>query len=354
MKKDNYRVLGVMSGTSLDGIDIAAIEFKLKGSWKYEIVHATTIPYSKDWVARLRGGVGLVASDLKYLNNDYTLYLGKVLGTYINANNFDAIDAICSHGHTIFHQPENGITLQIGNGQEIANLTSQKVVCDFRTQDVELGGQGAPLVPIGDKLLFSNYDYCLNLGGFANISFNENDKRLAYDVCPVNIVLNHYVNKLNLPYDDGGKIAASGNFNKDLFNELNSLPYYSEAFPKSLGLEWVQKHIFPIINKYNDEVATILHTFVKHVAYQLALNFKENTSVLVTGGGAYNTFLINELKKQKKITVTIPKNTLVEFKEALIFGFLGVLRLRNEVNVLSSVTGAKKDHCSGTIFDPNS
>lgn len=354
MKKDNYRVLGVMSGTSLDGIDIAAIEFKLKGSWKYEIVHATTIPYSKDWVARLRDGVGLVASDLKYLNNDYTLYLGKVLGTYINANNFDAIDAICSHGHTIFHQPENGITLQIGNGQEIANLTSQKVVCDFRTQDVELGGQGAPLVPIGDKLLFSNYDYCLNLGGFANISFNENDKRLAYDVCPVNIVLNHYVNKLNLPYDDDGKIAASGNFNKDLFNELNSLPYYSEAFPKSLGLEWVQKHIFPIINKYNDEVTTILHTFVKHVAYQLALNFKENTSVLVTGGGAYNTFLINELKKQKKLTVTIPKNTLVEFKEALIFGFLGVLRLRNEVNVLSSVTGAKKDHCSGTIFNPNS
>lgn len=354
MKKDNYRVLGVMSGTSLDGIDIAAIEFKLKGSWMYEIVHATTIPYSKGWEARLRDGVDLEESGLKTLNTDYTLHLGNILSSYIDDNSLNDLDAICSHGHTILHEPSKGVTLQIGNLQEIANLTNQQVICDFRTQDVALGGQGAPLVPIGDKLLFSNYDYCLNLGGFANISFEEKNTRLAYDVCPVNIVLNHYVNKLNLPYDDGGKIAASGGFNQTLFDELNSLSYYSEAFPKSLGLEWVQQYVFPLIDKYDDEVATILHTFVKHVAHQLVLNFKENTSILVTGGGAYNTFLMNELKKQKNLVVKIPENTLVEFKEALIFGFLGVLRLRNEVNVLSSVTGARKDHSSGKIFNPKS
>lgn len=352
MNKNIYHIIGLMSGTSLDGIDLIYVKFDVSKGYTFEILNAETVSYSAKWVESLRNAIHQDQQTVATLGLAYGKFLGETINTFIAKNKIETIDFIASHGHTIFHKPEEGYTLQIGDGQTIANITNQQVICDFRTEDVTLGGQGAPLVPIGDKLLFNNYDYCLNLGGFANISFEKNNQRLAYDICPVNIVLNHYVNTLNLPYDDGGKIAASGSFNEALFNELNGLPYYSEAFPKSLGLEWVQAHVFPMIDSYNLEISTILHTFVKHVAYQLALNFKENSSILVTGGGAYNTFLINELKQEKSLTVKIPENKLVDFKEALIFALLGLLKSQKRVNVLSSVTGASKDHSSGKIFYP--
>jgi anhydro-N-acetylmuramic acid kinase len=236
----------------------------------------------------------------------------------------------------------------------LAALLGQTVVCDFRVQDVALGGQGAPLVPIGDKLLFSDYDFCLNLGGFANISTDNDTDRIAYDVCPVNIVLNRYVEQLGLNYDDEGKIASTGTINEELFEKLNDLEFYKANYPKSLGLEWVDKNIFPLIDAFQLEIQDVLKTFVEHIAVQLAseINKKSHASVLVTGGGVYSTYLVNRLEAYSKNEIIIPSKAIIEFKEALIFGFLGVLKLRNEVNCLKSVTGASQNHCSGKIYLP--
>jgi anhydro-N-acetylmuramic acid kinase len=246
------------------------------------------------------------------------------------------------------------MTYQIGNMPHLAVLLGQTVVCDFRVQDVALGGQGAPLVPIGDKLLFSDYDFCLNLGGFANISTDNDTDRIAYDVCPVNIVLNRYVEQLGLNYDDEGKIASTGTINEELLEKLNDLEFYKANYPKSLGLEWVDKNIFPLIDAFQLEIQDVLKTFVEHIAVQLAseINKKSHASVLVTGGGVYNTYLMNRLEAYSKNEIMIPSKAIIEFKEALIFGFLGVLKLRNEVNCLKSVTGASQNHCSGKIYLP--
>ena len=225
------------------------------------------------------------------------------------------------------------------------------MILEFK--DVEFGGQGAPLVPIGDRLLFENYDYCLNLGGFANISFENHSERVAYDICPVNIVLNYYVSKLNLEYDDKGKIASKGEIHEELLANLNKLTFYAKNPPKSLGLEWVETHIFPLIESFNLKTEAILRTFVEHVAIQITSTLnREETSILITGGGAYNDFLIGRIKELSDSKIIIPENEILEFKEALIFGLLGVLKERNEVNCLMSVTGAKRDHSSGKILIP--
>ncbi len=354
MKSKNYNVIGVMSGTSLDGIDLAYIAFAKMDTWNYIIHKAVTIPYPETWKQRLQNGVSLCEKDLLRLNKEYTQYLGEIIKSFINSINgisaFAGIDAVCSHGHTILHQPEKGITLQIGNLPELANHIKTTVVCDFRVQDVALGGQGAPLVPIGDQLLFSEYDYCLNLGGFANVSFEEKNQRIAFDICPVNIVLNALAEKLGAPYDKGGKMAANGNLISKLLEELNALEFYKLQPPKSLGLEWVQKHIFPLLEKTEATTEDLLHTFTEHIAIKLANTFKENTSVLVTGGGTYNWYLLERLKNHKKINLVLPSKVLIEYKEALVFGLLGVLKMCGEVNCLASVTGAERDHSSGKIF----
>ncbi len=217
-------------------------------------------------------------------------------------------------------------------------------------QDVALGGQGAPLVPVGDSLLFSEYDYCLNLGGFANCSFEENGKRIAYDICPLNIVLNALAEQLDLPYDDKGEIARNGTVDINVLDVLNTLQFYKLQPPKSLGLEWVEQFIVPIIKKAKISAEDAIATFTEHVAIQLAKQFREGSSVLVTGGGAYNDYLLERVKFHNKIDITIPNTQLIEFKEALVFGLLGVLRLRDEVNCLASVTGASQNHSSGKIF----
>ena len=353
MFKENYNVIGVMSGTSLDGVDLAYIKFNNSGRWTFEIFQSETVSYSEEWLNKLKNAIHFNPTELEELSIDYTKLLSSIISEFISKHQLTEIDAVCSHGHTILHQPQNGFTLQIGNLPMIRDLVNQTIVCDFRVQDVQLGGQGAPLVPIGDKLLFSEYDYCLNLGGFSNVSFNENGNRIAFDISPVNTVLNSYANELGFPYDDAGNFAKSGNINQDLLQQLNDLEFYALPYPKSLGMEFVNAKIFPLINSYSIDVKDKLSTFVEHIAIQIAkICSKSNTKLFITGGGAYNQFLIERLRNYLATTeVVIPDDKIIQFKEALIFGFLGVLRLRGEINVLSSVTGASRNHSSGVVFN---
>ena len=363
MRRKQFRVLGVMSGTSLDGIDLAYLAFTKGKGWEASILKAGTIPYSQKWVEALKTSAELSRPDIAALDEHYTDYLAEVIQQFIQKNKIEKLDAVCSHGHTVLHQPEKGFTVQIGNLPKLATMLQQKVVCDFRVQDVKLGGQGAPLVPIGDRLLFSDYDYCLNLGGFANISREveiefefeaENESnRIAYDICPVNTVLNEYASRLGFAFDRDGAIARNAEVNQNLLKELNSLSFYQQKPPKSLGIEWVNSVIFPILEKSESTSEEIIATFTEHVAVQLSENIQHYSSqkVLVTGGGAFNTYLIELLQQKTKAQIILPQKNLIEFKEALIFGFLGVLRLENEINVLASVTGASKNHSSGKIFE---
>lgn len=355
MFKDSYQVVGVMSGTSLDGIDLAQLYFSVEnGIWNYQIGNCKTVSYSSDWLNKLKLAIHYSNKELQNLNKDYTQYLGLIIHHFIQENAIKTLDAVCSHGHTILHQPQNGLTLQIGNLPEIAHITNQTVVCDFRVQDVELGGQGAPLVPIGDSILFSEYNYCLNLGGFSNVSFEENGKRIAFDISPVNTVLNFYANKIGFDYDDKGEIARSGKISQILFKKLNQIDFYHTKHPKSLGMEFVNSVIIPLMNSFSISIEDKLATFIEHIAFQIALALPKKTGkILITGGGAYHLFLLERLKNYlSEMQVLVPDSKTVEFKEALIFGLLGILRLRNENNIMSSVTGSKHDHCSGFVYKP--
>ncbi|WP_366140785.1 anhydro-N-acetylmuramic acid kinase [uncultured Algibacter sp.] len=349
-----YNVIGVMSGTSLDGLDLIYVSFKFDKKWQFKINSYKTVEYNKKWKVTLTTLVDLTSEELEEVDNDYTKYLAKEIRQFIEETKIDKLDVVSSHGHTALHKPDEGITYQIGNKAILSKLLGEVVVCDFRVQDVLLGGQGAPLVPIGDKLLFSAYEFCLNLGGFANISFDKSSHRIAYDICPVNIVLNHYIKTLGFDYDDEGQMASTGKINTNLLKKLNELTFYEEAHPKSLGLEWVSLNIFPLIDSYKLEVIDILRTFIEHIAIQIAsaINDNKKGSVLVTGGGVYNKFLMKRIKTLSEIKTIVPSRKIIEFKEALIFAFLGVLKLRNEVNCLKSVTGAVNDHSSGNIFYP--
>ena len=356
-----YNVIGLMSGTSLDGVDIAYCRFTLEnGRWIYEIIHAETIPYSSVWKQTLLSMEKTDAITFQQTHVDYGFYLGRLVSDFVKRYKCKA-DFVSSHGHTIFHQPEKKLTVQIGAGSAIAAECNLSVVCDFRSLDVALGGQGAPLVPVGDMLLFSEFDFCMNLGGFANVSYNlaSSDsegagKRLAYDICPVNIVMNAVCEKIGLEYDNGGILASGGIVNEQLLKELNRLSFYRLPLdsPKSLGKEWVIKNIDPILKKYNVNERDILRTFCEHIAFQIAqsLNNKPHGRLLTTGGGVYNSFLIELIKKQLIHQVIIPEKKTIEFKEALIFAFLGVLRIRNEINCLKSVTGARQDSVGGGMY----
>jgi anhydro-N-acetylmuramic acid kinase len=355
MIKESYNVVGVMSGTSLDGTDLAHIVLKVtNGVWDYEILEAVTVPYSDIWVQRLKAAIDYSDNELTVLNDEYTILVAALINNFIVNNHITDLDAVCSHGHTILHRPQDGVTLQIGNLPQIAALTGQRVVCDFRVADVALGGQGAPLVPIGDRLLFADYTYCLNLGGFSNISFEENHTRIAFDICPVNTVLNYYANQLGFDYDDGGNIAAAATINAGLLTVLNALGFYKEPYPKSLGFEFVKQTVLPLIESYTITPQDKLATFTEHVAMQIANTINQiglQGSLLITGGGAYNTLLVQRIQALlPNLTVTVPNDKTIQFKEALIFALLGVLKLRNEVNVLGSVTGAPHDHSAGSVY----
>lgn len=350
MLEDCFYVIGMMSGTSLDGIDLVYTKFEKDNFTNFQIIHSDTISYTNEWRNTLQEAIHYSPFKLKELDVLYGDLIGGVINNFIEKKIIDKVDFIASHGHTIIHQPDKGITLQIGNGQTIANKTGIKVVCDFRSQDVRLGGQGAPLVPIGDKLLFADYEYCVNLGGFANLSFEEKGKRIAYDICPVNIVLNFYARKLGVEYDNKGRLALKGELNEELLRKLNALSFYNNKPPKSLGLEWVQENIFPLIDKEEQNIPVILRTFTEHAAIQIGRQLKKNTKVLYTGGGVFNTFLMERIEFYTKQRVVLREKQLIDYKEALIFAFLGVLRIENQVNCLSSVTGAREDHSSGVIF----
>jgi anhydro-N-acetylmuramic acid kinase len=350
MDEKEIFAIGVMSGTSLDGIDLVYIKFLKSTDTSFEILQAKTVAYSKEWKQLLQQALHFSTDELLDLDTKYGKYLGTIIQDFMQQYKIKNIHFIASHGHTVLHEPQKAITLQIGSGEEIAKITKQKVVCDFRTQDVKLGGQGAPLVPIGDELLFSEYDFCLNLGGFSNVSYRKEGERIAFDICPVNIVLNFYANKIDLEFDASGKIAAEGKINVALLEKLNALKFYETAPPKSLGLEWVQKEIFPLIDAHEASVSSILSTFVEHIAFQISKIIKDSNSVLITGGGVFNSFLMERIEVHSNVKMGRSSDALINYKEALIFAFLGMLKIDNQVNCLKSVTGARKNHSSGVIF----
>lgn len=341
-----------MSGTSLDGLDIAFCEFVEEvGTWTYKIQCAETIPYTTEWKTALSVIGSGSAADFVTTDVEYGHLTGRLTRDFIERNNIRA-DFIASHGHTVFHQPERKITSQVGRGSAIAAETGLPVVCDFRSKDVALGGQGAPLVPIGDDLLFHEFDFCLNIGGFANISFQSGGKRIAYDVCPANILLNQLALQEGFDYDPEGRMAAGGIVDKILLDTLNLLPYYMQPFPKSLGREWVVQHILPLLNSSGLPVRDLLATICEHIAIQVAASAgqKNGNRLLITGGGAFNAFLVSRIRHHATPEIIIPDAPTINFKEALIFAFLGVLRWRNEPNCLRSVTGALADSSGGAIY----
>lgn len=345
--------IGIMSGTSLDGVDIAFCQFSGNfDSTGWKISMAETIPYAKVWREKLSKAPDLSADDLIKLDFEYGRMLGSLAKSFITRHQIEP-DFIASHGHTIFHQPQKGYTLQIGHGAALAAESQHKVICDFRSLDVALGGQGAPLVPIGDRLLFGEYAACLNLGGFSNVSFENNGKRVAFDICPVNIALNHFTQMLGYDFDKGGQIAKSGKLNKKLFEKLNTLDYYQQSPPKSLGREWLEKVFLPVIESSNPEIPEILNTLTEHIARQIHESTKDMVQgkILITGGGAENLHLISRIKTYSNHEIVIPDKKLTHFKEALIFALLGYLRLKNQVNTLASVTGASRDSSGGTIYE---
>ena len=348
------KVIGLMSGTSLDGLDIACCTFAENNKkWNYQIVAAETIKYDASWKARLDSLTTATAYELASTHAEFGRYMGEQVKQFIAKNKL-AVNFISSHGHTVFHQPEKRITFQIGSGAAIAAECKLPVVCDFRTTDVALGGQGAPLVPIGDRLLFPDYDYCLNLGGLANISFQQKKDRIAFDICPVNIVLNDICRKIGKEFDNKGQIARSGVLNTALLKELNNLGYYKKSrnIPKSLGKEWVVETTLPLLKKYNLPANDLLRTFVEHIAIQIKNTLEKSRikKILVTGGGTYNNFLIENIRIHTKHLLIIPDKKIIDFKEALIFAFLGVLRMREEINSLNSVTGASQNSTGGCIY----
>ncbi len=348
-----------MSGTSLDGLDLCYCHIlKEKGKWSFKIIETKSVSYTPDMQSKLKNSIYLKADELLSLHNIYGNWLGQQAKQFISDKKID-LDFIASHGHTAHHQPENGLTFQIGSGQHLANESGCKVICDFRTNDVALNGQGAPLVPIGDELFFGEYDFCLNLGGISNISLKRKGKRIAYDIGLANMILNYITRKIDLDYDKGGELAASGRINQTMLDQLNSLKYYALPSPKSIGYEWFVEEVVPIVDRTNDTVENLLHTAIDHicekVAQQIKLNSsKEKNTVFVTGGGGLNHFLIEILKEKlgESTQVVVPEKELIEFKEAVVFALMGALRMEQEINILKSVTGAKRDSSSGVVYLP--
>lgn len=344
--------IGIMSGTSLDGLDLCCAEFGFDNKWDYKIIATEFVPYDANWRQSLTNAHLLSQEKLDSLHKDFGQFTANCVNAFLDSSQLPKPDLICSHGHTVFHDPANEITLQIGDGEIIAREIGITCVSDFRSEDVTLGGQGAPLVPIGDELLFSDFEACLNLGGFSNISYQEGDERRAFDICPVNIILNPLANKLGKEYDENGDIARSGTIDQELLDNLNSLPLYSQSPRPSLAREWIEQSVLPLVDGSGASLQNKIATATEHAAQQIALVINQKAKhgrVIVTGGGAKNKFLIERLSALSEAEIVIPEPEIVDFKEALIFAFLGVLKWHNQINVLRSVTGANRDSSSGTI-----
>ena len=348
-----YRVIGLMSGTSLDGIDLAYCYFiRSNNNWSFELVHEKSIDYSEKWRRKL-SNLFFNKDKLDSVELEYSDFISNQINLFINEFKIK-VDYISSHGHTIFHQPKARYTKQIGRGDIIANKTSLPVISNFREQDILLGGQGAPLVPFGDSVLFSSYDSCLNLGGFSNISYIKKGKILAHDICPINIVFNELSNKIGYKFDKDGFNASIGMVNQDLLNHLNSIDYYSSLAPKSLSKEWIERVFNPILNRFQISAFDLMRTCSEHFVLQInnTLNVLNISNCLLTGGGVFNKFFIKKLTLGSDVNLIIPEREVIIFKEAIIFSFLGLLRAHDMINCFSSVTGASKDHSCGELFFP--
>jgi anhydro-N-acetylmuramic acid kinase len=349
-----YKVIGLMSGTSLDGVDIACCTFTVDGGWKFTIERAETITYTPAWRKKLSEAHTLSAEELLALDVAYGKYLGELVVTFIKKQKVRGVHFIASHGHTVFHQPKNGFTLQIGNGNAIHAATNLPVICDFRSLDVIRGGQGAPLVPAGDKILFAEYDSCLNLGGIANLSHEHKKNRTAFDVCFLNMGLNYLAQQAGKKYDAAGGMASNGEVNITLLKKLDKVYAKIKAKRPSLGRELFEKEIQSLLADKKISIKDKLRTFTESAAKEIVvalLEIGKNKTVLCTGGGALNTFLIYRMVELSgdDLTFVIPEPDILHFKEALVFALLGVLRIRNEANCLKNVTGASQDSSSGVM-----
>lgn len=346
-----YSVIGVMSGTSCDGLDLAYCSFYKTNKWNYKIVIVKTYSYTEEWKKKFDEAKTLNIIEFLKLHKEYGYYIGQIINSFLREYRLPKPDLISSHGHTIFHQPEIKFNFQLGDSNIIAAETQITTVSDFRTLDIVSGGQGAPLVPIGDMFLFSKFDFCLNLGGFANMSYDLKETPKAYDICACNLITNYLSQKKGFDFDKSGEIGKKGNINQNLLDELNNLEYFNQLPPKSLGKEWLVEKVIPIIEKEKISVEDKLRTVYEHIAIQIDKSTlsSEKKSIFVTGGGAYNKFLIKLIKQKTNNEIIIPSYEFVEFKEAIIFGLLGVLRYRKEINCLASVTGSERDNSVGTV-----
>ena len=355
----SYNVIGLMSGTSMDGLDVSYVKYtKSKNNeWSFDVLYTESYAYEDEFILELKSATKLSVPLMLQLDKK----IGQLYATFVNQFileneiNLDNIDVIASHGQTIYHQPENGFTYQIGCGTTLSFLTGIKVINDFRTKDVVAGGQGAPLVPIGDFKLFNKLaDSFLNIGGISNVSFMKNNEIIAFDICPGNLPLNRLVESKGLRYDKNGELSKSGEINFFLLDLLNKLDFYNQSSPKSLGTEWLETYFYPLI-KFDQDVENNLRTIVEHIAIQIGivLNEQKLKSVLITGGGAKNGFLIEKIKKYFDGEVILPSEEIIDFKEAIIFGFLGALYLENEPNTVNSVTGATRNVVGGILHTPN-
>ncbi|WP_111591539.1 anhydro-N-acetylmuramic acid kinase [Chitinophaga dinghuensis] len=360
-----YNVIGTMSGSSLDGLDIVFAELtEVRGQWTYAIKASESLPYEPEWVEKLANAIHLPAREYLLLHSEYGHYNGHRIKQFIEKNHLDhKIHFIASHGHTTFHMPDGKMTAQLGDGAAITAVTGLPVISDLRAMDIALGGQGAPIVPIGEKYLFPAYQYLLNIGGIANISANVQDGYVAFDICPANRVLNGLAAALNRPYDEGGQLAAGGVQDDALLAKLNDLPYYAAPWPKSLANDFGTDTILPMIEGLRISVQGKLATYVAHIAEQVAKSAaalkakmadpEAPAKMLITGGGAFNTFLVNCIREQLEplnIEVEVPDELTIGFKEALVMALIGALRWRQEENVLSSVTGASRDSIGGALW----
>lgn len=354
-----FHVIGLMSGSSLDGLDIALVELEDHGDrWSYEWIATDCIAYPEALVERLRGARFLSVPEFLQFHTAYGYYIGGLVKDFLAKHNpMEPVGFIASHGHTVFHEPINSTTFQLGDGASIAAETGLAVVSDLRNMDVALGGQGAPIVPIGDRLLFSEFEYLLNLGGIANISIQS--KALAFDICPCNQLLDYYARQTGQTFDEGGKLAREGQPMVDVVQELCSNAYYQKAGPKSLSNEFSGREILSVIDRKAPLPTDALATSVEHIADRIAADCKrytmdaDSTRMLVTGGGAFNTHLINrlqELLQPMNIEVVVPDTRLIQYKEALVMALIGALRWQNKPNVLASVTGARYDSIGGAIW----
>ena len=344
-----------MSGTSLDGLDIAHCVFqKLKSGWRYSIQQCETVRYPRSWLTRLSQAHLATGEELMHLDSAYGSYLGQLTRDFLARHRLKA-DFIASHGHTVFHRPVSGFTTQIGNGYSLYAACGIPVICDFRSEDVAFNGEGAPLVPAGDKFLFHDYDVCLNLGGIANLSLDAKGRRIAFDICFCNMGLNMIAAEAGKRYDKNGSMAARGLADPHLLKAIDSVYAKFRVKRPSLGREIFEQKVMSLLQDKRLSPGDRLSTFTESAAIEICRGitaYRKTSTVLCTGGGAFNSFLISRLLEHggDDITFIIPDEEVVKFKEAMVFAFLGVLRARNEVNCLKSVTKATRDSSSGTMI----